>query len=393
MAETNFVDYVKIYCRSGKGGRGSTHMRRVKYNPNGGPDGGNGGRGGHIILRGNRNYWTLLHLRYDRHAFAGHGGNGSKNKSSGKDGEDKIIEVPCGTVVYNAETGAYLCDITEHGQEVILLRGGRGGLGNFNFATPTRQAPRFAQPGEPMQELTVIMELKLLADVGLVGFPNAGKSTLLAAVSAAKPKIANYPFTTLEPNLGIVSYRDSKSFVMADIPGIIEGASAGKGLGLRFLRHIERNSLLLFMVPGDAEDIRKEYDILLNELATFNPDMLDKQRVLAITKCDLLDDELIEMLEETLPEGIPHVFISSVTGLGISVLKDILWNELNKENIQTELSKDSLVHRAKDMSKLQDELRAMGQDDDITVEYDDIDEVEDFEYEFDDDFEYDDEEE
>ena len=393
MAETNFVDYVKIYCRSGKGGRGSTHMRRVKYNPNGGPDGGNGGRGGHIILRGNRNYWTLLHLRYDRHAFAGHGGNGSKNKSSGKDGEDKIIEVPCGTVVYNAETGAYLCDITEHGQEVILLRGGRGGLGNFNFATPTRQAPRFAQPGEPMQELTVIMELKLLADVGLVGFPNAGKSTLLAAVSAAKPKIANYPFTTLEPNLGIVSYRDGKSFVMADIPGIIEGASAGKGLGLRFLRHIERNSLLLFMVPGDAEDIRKEYDILLNELATFNPDMLDKQRVLAITKCDLLDDELIEMLEDTLPEGIPHVFISSVTGLGVSVLKDILWNELNKESIQTELSKESLVHRAKDMNKLQDELRAMGQDDDITIEYEDIDEMDDFEYEFDDDIEYDDEEE
>ena len=392
MAETNFVDYVKIYCRSGKGGRGSTHMRRVKYNPNGGPDGGNGGRGGHIILRGNRNYWTLLHLRYDRHAFAGHGGNGSKNKSSGKDGEDKIIEVPCGTVVYNAETGAYLCDITEHGQEVILLRGGRGGLGNFNFATPTRQAPRFAQPGEPMQELTVIMELKLLADVGLVGFPNAGKSTLLAAVSAAKPKIANYPFTTLEPNLGIVSYRDGKSFVMADIPGIIEGASAGKGLGLRFLRHIERNSLLLFMVPGDAEDIRKEYDILLNELATFNPDMLEKQRVLAITKCDLLDDELIEMLEETLPEGIPHVFISSVTGLGISVLKDILWNELNKESIHTELSKENLVHRANDMNKLQDELRAMGQDDDITVEYEDVDEMEDFEYEFDDDFEYDDEE-
>ncbi len=393
MAETNFVDYVKIYCRSGKGGRGSTHMRRVKYNPNGGPDGGNGGRGGHIILRGNRNYWTLLHLRYDRHAFAGHGGNGSKNKSSGKDGEDKIIEVPCGTVVYNAETGAYLCDITEHGQEVILLRGGRGGLGNFNFATPTRQAPRFAQPGEPMQELTVIMELKLLADVGLVGFPNAGKSTLLAAVSAAKPKIANYPFTTLEPNLGIVSYRDGKSFVMADIPGIIEGASAGKGLGLRFLRHIERNSLLLFMVPGDAEDIRKEYDILLNELATFNPDMLSKQRVLAITKCDLLDDELIEMLEETLPEGIPHVFISSVTGLGVSVLKDVLWNELNKENFETELSKENLVHRAKDMAKLQDELRAMGQDDDITIEYEDIDEMEDFEYEFDDDFELDDEDE
>ena len=390
MAETNFVDYVKIYCRSGKGGRGSTHMRRVKYNPNGGPDGGNGGRGGHIILRGNRNYWTLLHLRYDRHAFAGNGGNGSKNKSSGKDGEDKIIEVPCGTVVYNAETGAYLCDITEHGQEVILLRGGRGGLGNFNFATPTRQAPRFAQPGEPMQELTVIMELKLLADVGLVGFPNAGKSTLLAAVSAAKPKIANYPFTTLEPNLGIVSYRDNRSFVMADIPGIIEGASAGKGLGLRFLRHIERNSLLLFMIPGDSDDIRKEYDILLNELATFNPDMLSKQRVLAITKCDLLDEELVEMLEETLPDDLPHVFISSVTGSGVSVLKDILWNELNRENFQAELSKESLVHRAKDMGKLQDELRAMGQDDDLTIEYEDIDEMDDFEYEFDDDFEFDD---
>lgn len=392
MAETNFVDYVKIYCRSGKGGRGSTHMRRVKYNPNGGPDGGNGGRGGHIILRGNRNYWTLLHLRYDRHAFAGNGGNGSKNKSSGKDGEDKIIEVPCGTVVYNAETGAYLCDITEHGQEVILLRGGRGGLGNFNFATPTRQAPRFAQPGEPMQELTVIMELKLLADVGLVGFPNAGKSTLLAAVSAAKPKIANYPFTTLEPNLGIVSYRDNRSFVMADIPGIIEGASAGKGLGLRFLRHIERNSLLLFMIPGDADDIRKEYDILLNELATFNPDMLSKQRVLAITKCDLLDEELVEMLEETLPDDLPHVFISSVTGFGVSVLKDILWNELNRENFQAELSKESLVHRSKDMGKLQDELRAMGQDDDLTIEYEDIDEMDDFEYEFDDDFEFDDQE-
>ena len=390
MAETNFVDYVKIYCRSGKGGRGSTHMRRVKYNPNGGPDGGNGGRGGHIILRGNRNYWTLLHLRYDRHAFAGNGGNGSKNKSSGKDGEDKIIEVPCGTVVYNAETGAYLCDITEHGQEVILLRGGRGGLGNFNFATPTRQAPRFAQPGEPMQELTVIMELKLLADVGLVGFPNAGKSTLLAAVSAAKPKIANYPFTTLEPNLGIVSYRDNRSFVMADIPGIIEGASAGKGLGLRFLRHIERNSLLLFMIPGDADDIRKEYDILLNELATFNPDMLSKQRVLAITKCDLLDEELVEMLEETLPDDLPHVFISSVTGSGVSVLKDILWNELNRENFQAELSKESLVHRSKDMGKLQDELRAMGQDDDLTIEYEDIDEMDDFEYEFDDDFDFDD---
>ena len=242
MAESNFVDYVKIYCRSGKGGRGSTHMRRAKYVPNGGPDGGDGGRGGHVILRGNRNYWTLLHLRYDRHIMAGHGESGSKNRSFGKDGEDKVIEVPCGTVVYNAETGEYICDVTEHGQEVILLKGGRGGLGNWHFKTATRQAPRFAQPGEPMQEMTVIMELKLLADVGLVGFPNAGKSTLLSAVSSAKPKIANYPFTTMEPNLGIVSYREGKSFVMADIPGIIEGASEGRGLGLRFLRHIERKT-------------------------------------------------------------------------------------------------------------------------------------------------------
>ena len=302
MDESNFVDYVKIYCRSGKGGRGSVHMRREKYMPNGGPDGGDGGRGGHVILRGNRNYWTLLHLKYERHVFAEHGGNGSKNKSFGKDGADKVIEVPCGTVVYNAETGAYVCDITEDGQEVILLKGGRG--------------------------------LKLLADVGLVGFPNAGKSTLLSTVSAARPKIANYPFTTLEPNLGIVSYRDGKSFVMADIPGIIEGASEGKGLGLRFLRHIERNSLLLFMVPGDTDDIRREYDILLNELAKFNPEMLDKQRVLAITKCDMLDEELIEMLTPTLPENIPHVFISSVANIGIQQLKDILWEELttNRRN-------------------------------------------------------------
>ena len=317
MAESNFVDYVKIYCRSGKGGRGSVHMHRAKYMPNGGPDGGNGGRGGHVILRGNRNYWTLLHLRYERHVFAGHGGNGSKDKSTGAQGEDKYIDVPCGTVVYNAETGKYICDIKEDGQEVILLKGGRGGLGNWEFRTATRQAPRFAQPGEPMQEMMVILELKLLADVGLVGFPNAGKSTLLSAVSSARPKIGNYPFTTLEPSLGIVSYRDNKSFVMADIPGIIEGASEGKGLGLRFLRHIERNSLLLFMVPGDTDDIKHEYEVLLHELSNFNPDMMNKQRVLAITKADLLDDELVEMLEETLPEDVPHVFISAVTGTGI----------------------------------------------------------------------------
>lgn len=387
MAESNFVDYVKIYCRSGKGGRGSTHMRREKYIPMGGPDGGDGGRGGHIILRGNRNYWTLLHLKYERHVFAGHGGNGSKNKSFGKDGDDRVIEVPCGTVVYNAETGEYICDITEDGQEVILLKGGRGGLGNWHFRTATRQAPRFAQPGEPMQELMVILELKLLADVGLVGFPNAGKSTLLSTVSAARPKIANYAFTTLEPNLGIVSYHDNKSFVMADIPGIIEGASEGKGLGLRFLRHIERNSLLLFMIPGDTDDIRKEYNILLNELALFNPEMLDKQRVLAITKSDMLDDELIKMLEPTIPENIPYVFISSLTGMGVQKLKDMLWLELNKESNKIEsTSSKTIVHRPKNVSLLKEELKAMGQDEDFEYEYEDIDDNvdDDFEYEYED---------
>lgn len=365
------------------------HMHRAKYIPNGGPDGGDGGCGGDVILRGNRNYWTLLHLKYDRHVFAGHGGNGSKNKSFGKDGEDKIIDVPCGTVVYNAETGEYICDVTEHDQLVTLLKGGRGGLGNWHFRTATRQAPRFAQPGEPMQELTVIMELKLLADVGLVGFPNAGKSTLLSAVSSARPKIANYPFTTLEPNLGIVPYREGKSFVMADIPGIIEGASAGKGLGLRFLRHIERNSLLLFMVPGDTDDIRREYEVLLNELATFNPDMLDKQRILAITKSDMLDEELIQMLGEHLPEDVPHVFISSLTEQGIQQLKDLLWVALNSESnkLAGVVRDDKLVHRPKDMSKLAQELREMGEDEEIEFvdNWDDTeeewDELEDFEYE------------
>lgn len=382
MAESNFVDYVKIYCRSGKGGRGSAHLRREKYMPNGGPDGGDGGRGGHVILRGNRNYWTLLHLKYERHIFAGHGGNGSQSRSTGKDGDDKVIEVPCGTVVYNAETGAYVCDITEHGQEIILLRGGRGGLGNWHFRTATRQTPRFAQPGEPMQEMTVILELKLLADVGLVGFPNAGKSTLLSSVSAARPKIANYPFTTLEPNLGIVSYHEGKSFVMADIPGIIEGASEGKGLGLRFLRHIERNSLLLFMVPGDTDDIRKEYEILLNELATFNPEMLDKQRVLAVTKCDLLDEELISMLEPTLPEGIPHVFISAVTGTGIAQLKNLLWSELNKESNQLErIRKEAIVHRPKDIAKLREELPELDDEENFDYEYEDDEDDFDYEYE------------
>ncbi len=372
MAESNFVDYVKIFCRSGKGGRGSAHLRHDKYIPNGGPDGGDGGKGGSVILKGNRNYWTLLHLRYERHAFAENGGNGGSNKCFGKDGQNIIIEVPCGTVAYDAETGEYLCDITDDGQEVVLLKGGRGGLGNWHFRTATRQAPRFAQPGEPAQERMVVLELKLLADVGLVGFPNAGKSTLLSAISAAKPKIANYPFTTLEPNLGIVSYREGKSFVMADIPGIIEGASEGKGLGLRFLRHIERNSLLLFMVPADTDDIRREYEILLNELAQFNPEMLDKQRVLAITKCDLIDDELMSMLEANLPADIPHVFISGVSGLGLQQLKDILWKELNSESNKLEATwkTEHIVHRSKDAGELHNELVAAGAD--FEFDFDDL---------------------
>ena len=389
MPESNFVDYVKIYCRSGKGGKGSMHLRHVKYQPNGGPDGGDGGKGGSIILRGNHNYWTLLHLKYQRHIKAEHGGNGGRDKCHGTDGKDVYIDVPCGTVVYDAETGKFICDVMHDGQEVMLLKGGRGGLGNYQFRTATNQAPRYAQPGEPMQEMTVIMELKLLADVGLVGFPNAGKSTLLSAVSSARPKIANYPFTTLEPSLGIVEYHDHKSFVMADIPGIIEGASEGKGLGLRFLRHIERNSLLLFMVPGDTDDIKREYEILLNELTSFNPEMLDKHRVLAVTKSDLLDEELIEMLKETLPEDLPVVFISSVTGQGINELKDILWKELNSESnkIAGVIAEESLVHRDKDLSSLPEELRSEGEDeiefvDDEHVE--DVDDLDDFEYEMED---------
>ncbi|MCL1942636.1 MAG: GTPase ObgE [Candidatus Azobacteroides sp.] len=341
----NFVDYVKIYCRSGKGGRGSIHLRREKYIPKGGPDGGDGGKGGNVVLRGNRNYWTLLHLKFSRHVFAGDGENGSAKKSFGKDGEDKVIEVPCGTVVYNAETGEYVCDVTEHEQEVILLKGGRGGLGNWHFRTSTNQTPRFAQPGEPAQEMKAILELKLLADVGLVGFPNAGKSTLLSVVSAAKPKIADYPFTTLEPNLGIVSWRDEKSFVMADIPGIIEGAGEGKGLGFRFLRHIERNASLLFLVPADSSDIAVEYRILLSELEKYNPELLDKRRVLAVSKSDMLDDELIAEIEKTLPD-VPHIFISSVTGRGITSLKDILWKELNKDADSS--SSETLVHKSID---------------------------------------------
>ena len=390
MAESNFVDYVKICCRSGKGGRGSAHMHRAKYMPHGGPDGGDGGRGGHVYLRGNHNYWTLLHLRYERHVFAGHGGNGGKSRSTGADGEDRYIDVPCGTVVYNAETGEYLCDVSEDGQLVMLLKGGRGGLGNWNFRTATNQAPRYAQPGEPMRELTVIMELKLLADVGLVGFPNAGKSTLLSALSSARPKIAGYPFTTMEPSLGIVSYRNGQSFVMADIPGIIEGAAEGRGLGLRFLRHIERNSLLLFMVPGDTDDIRKEYEILLNEVGKFNPELLEKQRVLAVTKNDLLDDELQQMLSEDLPDDLPVIFISAVAQRGLTELKDILWKALNSESnkLQAITQQETSVHRNKDWSKLQQELEDMGEDEDIEFideeeieDIEDIEELDDFEYE------------
>ena len=389
MAESNFVDYVKIHCRSGKGGKGSMHLRHVKYNPNGGPDGGDGGRGGNIYLRGNHNYWTLLHLKFQRHIFAEHGGNGGKDKCHGTDGKDVYIDVPCGTVVYDAETGKFVCDVSEDGQVVMLLKGGRGGLGNFQFRSATNQAPRYAQPGEPMQEMTVIMELKLLADVGLVGFPNAGKSTLVSSLSNARPKIANYPFTTMEPSLGIVGYRDNKSFVMADIPGIIEGASEGRGLGLRFLRHIERNSLLLFMVPGDTDDIKREYEILLNELRNFNPELLDKHRVLAITKCDLLDDELIDMLRATLPEDVRAIFISAVTGQGLDELKDALWEELNAESnkLQTITAEDTLVHRDKDLGRFAQELADEGEDfiilgeDEADDDVEFIDELEDFEYE------------
>jgi len=333
----NFIDYVKIYCRSGKGGAGSVHFHRAKYLPKGGVDGGDGGKGGSIILRGNRNLWTLLHLKYQKHIMATDGGKGGQSRSFGKDGEDKIIEVPCGTVVYDGETGEWICEVKEHDERVVLLKGGRGGLGNWHFRTATNQAPRYAQPGEPAQERTVILQLKVLADVGLVGFPNAGKSTLLSVVSAAKPEIADYPFTTLTPQLGIVSYRDGRSFCMADIPGIIEGASEGKGLGLRFLRHIERNAVLLFMVSATSEDIKAEYRILLHELEQYNPELLTKARVLAITKIDTLDaKELAKLKKSKKITGldVPVVFLSSVAGEGIDELKDALWVELNKEQNQ-----------------------------------------------------------
>ena len=346
MPESNFIDYVKILCRSGKGGAGSRHYHRAKYVPKGGPDGGDGGRGGHILLRGNSHMWTLLPLRYRRHIFAGNGQSGSEGRSSGKDGEDITIDVPCGTVVFDAETGQYLCEVTHDQQTVPLLKGGRGGLGNWHFKSSTNRTPRYAQPGEPATERTVILELKLLADVGLVGFPNAGKSTLLSAISAARPKIADYPFTTMEPQLGIVSYRDNRSFVMADIPGIIEGASQGKGLGLRFLRHIERNAVLLFMVPADADDITAQYNILLEELRRFNPQLIDKQRILAISKSDMLDDELRQAIQTTLPDDLPHVFISAVTGQGIDTLKDLLWASITDERNQ--IATPAITHRPLD---------------------------------------------
>ncbi len=330
MAGSNFVDYVKIFARSGHGGAGSAHFRREKFVAFGGPDGGDGGRGGSIILQGDSQYWTLIHLKYQRHQFAEDGECGSGARSSGKDAKDIVIPVPLGTVAKDAETGEVVGEVTENGERLVLLKGGRGGLGNWHFKSATNQTPRYAQPGEEGAEGAFILELKVLADVGLVGFPNAGKSTLLSVVSSAKPKIANYAFTTLEPNLGIVEVRDHKSFVMADIPGIIEGAHEGKGLGTRFLRHIERNSILLFMIPADSDDIRRDYGILLGELTQYNPELLDKQRLLAITKCDMLDDELMEQMRSHLPEGVKSIFISSVSGLNITQLKDMLWSALHE---------------------------------------------------------------
>ena len=372
MADSNFIDYVKILCRSGKGGAGSRHFYRAKYVPKGGPDGGDGGRGGHIILKGNMNMWTLLPLKFRRHIFAGNGESGSGGRSFGKDGEDVVVEVPCGTVVFDSETGEYLCEVTEHNEEIKLLKGGKGGLGNWHFKSATNRTPRYAQPGEPAIEKSIILELKLLADVGLVGFPNAGKSTLLSAVSAARPKIADYPFTTMEPQLGIVSYRDSRSFVMADIPGIIEGASDGKGLGLRFLRHIERNAVLLFMVPADSNDIAADYEILLNELARFNPQLMDKPRLLAVSKSDMLDEELMEAIRETLPQGVPSVFISAVTGQGITELKDMLWNAITAES--NKIVVNPITHRPLDGH------HRVREEDEFIFEQTPIEEDDDFDY-------------
>lgn len=331
MAGSNFIDYVKIYCKSGRGGKGSTHLLRNRMTSKGGPDGGDGGRGGHVIVRGNSQMWTLLPLKYQKHIKASSGENGAGQEKTGANGEDRYIDVPLGTVVKDEETGKVLFEITEEGEEKILVKGGRGGQGNVHFKSSTFQTPRYAQPGEDPLEGWFILELKVLADVGLVGFPNAGKSTLLSVVSAAKPEIANYPFTTLVPNLGMVNYRDYRSFVMADIPGIIEGASEGKGLGYRFLRHIERNALLLFMVPADTDDYQREYEILLNELVVYNPELADKNRILAITKSDMLDEEMQAEIELQLPKDIPHIFISSVTGQNIMALKDKIWSALNEE--------------------------------------------------------------
>lgn len=332
MTEGNFVDYVKIYVTSGKGGKGSTHLHREKFIEKGGPDGGDGGRGGHVYVKGNKNLWTLFHLKFIKHIRAGHGGDGGSSRSTGHDGEDKIVEVPLGTVVKDIDTGEVLFEITEDGEQRILAQGGKGGLGNWHFRSATNQTPRYAQPGMPVQELDVILELKVLADVGLVGFPNAGKSTLLSVLTSAKPKIADYPFTTLKPNLGIVAYREFQSFVIADIPGIIEGAAEGKGLGHYFLRHIERNSTLLFLIPADAQDIKKEYDILLDELRRYNSEMLDKDRLVVISKCDMLDDELKNEMKQELDvafSDVPYMFISSVAQQGLSELKDKLWKMLN----------------------------------------------------------------
>ena len=368
MASSNFVDYVKIFCRSGKGGAGSKHLYRDKLTQKGGPDGGDGGRGGHVILRGSKDHWTLIHLKYARHIHAGDGEGGSQSRSFGKEGEDKTIEVPCGTVVYDAETGEFIFDITNDGEEVVLVKGGRGGQGNWHFRSATNQTPRFAQPGEPAIERTVILQLKVLADVGLVGFPNAGKSTLLSVVSAAKPEIADYPFTTLVPNLGIVPYRDNKSFVMADIPGIIEGAAEGRGLGLRFLRHIERNSILLFMVSADSADIRAEFNILLNELKQYNPELVDKQRILAVSKCDMLDEQMMEEMKSMLPEDIQTVFISSVSGLGISELKDLIWTEINRESNKIV----EITHRPMQITAI-DEMEDDEPDDEVFDEEDEDD--------------------
>ena len=381
---TEFIDKARISVSAGKGGNGAVAFHREKYIAAGGPDGGDGGNGGDIILQVDDNMSTLMDFRYKRKYTAENGMDGQGSRKFGKSGKPLTIRVPRGTLVRDAETNEIIQDMSSS-EPYVLCRGGKGGWGNCHFATPTRQVPRFAKAGLPGESHDVILELKLLADVGLIGFPNVGKSTLLSVVSKARPKIANYHFTTLSPNLGVVYVDEGVSFVMADIPGIIEGASAGKGLGLRFLRHIERNSLLLFMVPADSDDIRKEYEILLNELRTFNPEMLDKQRVLAVTKCDMLDQELMDEIEPTLPEGIPHIFISAVSGMGISTLKDILWEELNKESNKIEGKVDSIAHRAKDLSHLQEELKEEGEDEDLSYEYvnddEDIEDLEDFEYE------------